>query len=161
MCCEKCEHEGKAKTIHFERCGRWETRVFCDHTYKRARLNKTQLGHISAAEARKTTVKGRRVKRVFAGPKQSYSADMDKFLLVNYSNNRAHRGQGVMRDLCALFDAKFGTTGTRPNQLIGRWCRLMKLEEARILSQPRGVPSLPVLKFMRDAGAGARAPCAN
>jgi hypothetical protein len=153
MACKKCEREGKTKTIHFERCGRWETRIFCEHTYACGKLSRNEVHHeISRHEAGKIQ---KRIKRTYRGPRLEYTEAMDNFIRANYvTDGRLFRGQGLMKKLAKEFDQKFGTKGTRPNQLIGRWTRLHKGDERRtVLGQVRGVPSLPVLKFMQDAGS--------
>ena len=85
-----------------------------------------------------------------------YSAEMDQFILARYnSKGRWVRtefyGTGQMKKLAAEFGEKFGIANVRPNQLIGRWNRLQRLDEveARTRGTRAGVPSLPVLKFMQ------------
>ena len=149
MACERCFKEGRHKVIHFERCGRWETRIYCEHTYQRAKLDKTQTHHVVAEGKirRRPTKNADRI---------AYSSEMDQFILARYgSKGRWVRtefyGTGQMKKLAAEFGEQFGIVNVRPNQLIGRWNRLRKLEEAEPVGEEevRGIPSLPILKFMQ------------
>ena len=164
MACEKCEQAGKApKIIHFQRCGRWETRVFCEHTYQRAGLRSHnprfgQRDHLTHAVKDERRIRRRPTKNA---DRIAYSAEMDKFILARYgSKGRWVRtnsyGKGEMKVLAKDFGEKFGIANVRPNQLIGRWNRLRQLtepqrEEVREVPEEevREVPSLPVLKFMQ------------
>ena len=154
MACEKCEQAGKTpKTIHFQRCGRWETRVYCEHTYKREKLNARETGH---GEGRYDERKIRR-RPTKNADRIKYSLEMDRFILARYgSKGRWVRtnfyGTGQMKRLAAEFGEKFGIANVRPNQIIGRWNRLQNLLESQWgeeMHEPERVPSLPVLKFMQ------------
>ena len=153
MACEKCEQADKApKTIHFQRCGRWETRVYCEHTYKREKLNARETGH---GQGRYDEPKIRR-RPTKNADRIKYSREMDQFILARYnSKGRWVRtefyGTNQMKKLAAEFGEKFGVANVRPNQLIGRWNRLQKLDEVEPQHEDRErqVPSLPALKFMQ------------
>ena len=152
MACEKCEQAGKApKIIHFARCGRWDTRVFCEHTYKKGKLTahnkefgeRKRIHHVASEEETK-------IKRCPPlGPRVKYSREMDQWIVRNYHPSNKHDfsyGSGQMKKMAKAFDAEFSTRGTRPNQIIGRWNRLRK--DGFVAKQVRQVPSLPRLKFM-------------
>jgi len=159
MACQKCIDQGKQKTIHFTRCGRWETRIYCKHSYARAKLNKQETGYVlSKHEASKQ--KSLRRKTPAWSRIYHYSTEMDDFILATYNpKGRLFRGQGTMRKMVEAFDEKFGRKGTRPNQLIGRYHRLQRwalLDKSEALKPvgERHTPSLPVLKFMQFDGSG-------
>ena len=147
MACERCTKEGKQKIIHFQRCGRWETRIFCEHTYKRASIqsNNKEFGErgrlrhvVTERIKRKPTPHGRQV----------YTAEMDAFILANY--NPSHKwGKHVNERMAKEFVEKFKIPATL-NALVGRHHRLIEMGEEK--AEPvRGVPSLPVLKFMQGS----------
>ena len=154
MAC-RCREEGKAKTIHFQRCGRWETRVMCEHTYQRAGLRshnprfgqRDHLAHVVKDERR---IKRRPTKGC---NKVKYTDEMDKFILARYGSKgrwvrTEKHGQGEMKALAKEFGEQFGLVNVTPNKVIGRWNRLKKLEAAKPVE--RGIPSLPTLSFMRE-----------
>ena len=158
MACERCVKEGRQKTIHFQRCGRWETRVMCEHTYTRAGIRANNKGFGQRERLTHVVSDERRIRRrpTKNADRIIYSAEMDQFILARYnSKGRWVRtefyGTGQMKKLAAEFGEKFGIANVRPNQLIGRWNRLQRLDEVEPQheEQERGVPSLPVLKFMQ------------
>ena len=153
MACERCFKEGRHKVIHFERCGRWESRIFCEHTYKRARLDKKEIGH----EESKTKIRRRPTKNA---DRIKYLPEMDQFILARYGSKgrwvrTASYGKGEMKLLAEAFSEKFAIANVRPNQLIGRWNRLRNWERERLEREATqrpavGIPSLPVLRFLQD-----------
>jgi hypothetical protein len=143
MACQKCIEAGQTKTVHFARCGRWDTRVCCKHSYTRGKLNKKQTGHVISEKAirRKGTPFAQRM---------IYTPEMDDFILRNYASSKTHditRGTGQMKRLAKAFANKFKIEHMTPNRIIGRWGRLKRAERERLHN--RHEPSLPVLKFMQ------------
>lgn len=149
MGCEKCIAAGKQKTIHFERCGRWDTRIYCEHTYKKARLTAHNKEFGERKRIRHVVTEGIKRKPTPYAARRAYTAEMDAFILTNYIP-RHKWGAEVNRKMAREFMAKFNIPVT-VNALIGRHHRLMQLEEERIEKMPRQVPSLPVLKFMQGS----------
>lgn len=148
MACPDCQQSGKTKTIHFERGGRWETRIYCRHTYTKGRLKDHQIGHTlsRAAIEQRPPPRPRRFKR---GPRIEWSEAMDTFILLHYPNNnkkRARRGGKEMTIVRDAFEKQFGLPLTK-GQIIGRWHRIREAA-AQLAKDVRQVPSLPVLKFM-------------
>lgn len=149
MACEKCISAGKTKIISFERCGRWETRIYCDHSYKEAKLSKAETTHvISRHEAGKAKKQARRSPVMSGRAKINYTEDMDRFIALNYSGKRGRNsyGTGYMKTLRKGFTEKFGVPVTA-SQIIGRWNRIKEIYGGKLVE--RSVPSLPVLKFMQ------------
>lgn len=155
MACEKCEREGLSpRVITFTRCGRWETRVFCDHTYRRGSLSEEgeregKTVHQATRILSRAKIEQRpkrKSPRHRRGPKVHYSEQMDAFILLNYDNTRS---RGVMRLMRDEFEKRFGVYVTK-SQIVGRWHRL-KGEAQEIAKRVRQVPSLPVLKFMQGS----------
>jgi hypothetical protein len=170
MACERCKREGKTKIIHFERCGRWDTRVYCAHTYARGKLidnegtnGRKEVRHVLSRHGVDPVKKNGRPMPEGTKVKHDYSSEEDNFILSNYSaeeNRHCYRGLGLMKIMRQNFAEQFGWLPTA-NQIVGRYNRLTggkgralpperEEEEAPI---ERGVPSLPVLKFMQDAGS--------
>lgn len=155
MAC-RCSEEGRQKTIHFQRCGRWETRVYCEHTYQRAGLRshnprfgqREHLAHVVKDERR---IRRRPTKGC---NKIKYTDEMDAFIQARYGSKgrwvRTEKyGKGEMKLLAKAFAEKFGLVNVTPNKVIGRWNRLKKLEVAKpVVPGERGIPSLPALKFL-------------
>jgi hypothetical protein len=156
MACQRCIEAGRQKTVHYARCGRWETRVFCEHTYKREKLNSRETGHGQGRYGDK--IRRRPTKNC---DRVKYTHEMDDFILARYSSKgrwvrTEFYGTGQMKKLAAEFGERFGIPTARPNQLIGRWNRLVKRLRAAA-EEARPVPSLPVLKFMQDECGGRHA----
>lgn len=147
MACEKCKQAGKAKVLHFERCGRWETRFYCTHTYTKGRLRDHEIGHTLSRAGIEPRAKPR-VRRFKRGPRIEYSDAMDEFILLHYPNNkkRQRRGAKEMTIVRDEFEKKFGLPLTK-GQIIGRWHRIREAA-VKAAQDVRQVPSLPVLKFM-------------
>jgi hypothetical protein len=144
----RCKEEGKAKTIHFTRCGRWETRVYCQHTYKHQRLNARQTGH------GRGRYDEQKIRRKQSGlPRRAYTLEQDRFILANYKpgHQHKHRGAHIMQKMTERFAELFGIQAT-PNMLIGRYHRLLH-EHPDVVEQERPTPSLPRLKFMEEHNA--------
>ena len=132
MACEKCEQAGKApKIIHFERCGRWETRVFCEHTYKRAGLTEhNKIWHAQAHQPRRSEQKRRRA-----------AVQMQHARWVHGGNGCFHSGQlqpdhkwagrHVNELIREEFVEKFGMPATL-NALMGRHRRLVRLQQEKV-----------------------------
>jgi hypothetical protein len=134
MECARCKAIGKQpKTYHYARNGRWRTIEKCPHQRQ---------------ETRKGQVKRKR------GPKINYTDEMDAFLLLHYPRDkrRYRRNAHIMDKMRDDFEGKFGLVLSK-GQLIGRWHRLKGLAVNSAREETRGVPSLPVLKFMQDAGS--------
>lgn len=149
MACEKCAQAGHTKIIHFERCGRWETRVFCAHTYTRATLNSNELRHVLSRDKVEPRAK-RRAPQFKRGPKIGYTEAMDAFILLHYprdNKKRSRRGSRVMGVIRDEFEKQFGKCLTK-GQLIGRWHRLREAALQNARPDARHVPSLPKLRFM-------------
>jgi hypothetical protein len=173
MACEKCKQAGQTKVIHFARCGRWDTRVYCKHSYTRGKLidnegtaqtyahgdERKEVRHVlsrhDVAPLKTSTRSPPETKRT----KHPYSEAEDKFILTHYTampESRNHRGEGVMKKMLTEFAEVFGWLPTT-NQVVGRYNRLCGLKQDRKpmektekLEEVRGVPSLPVLKFMGE-----------
>jgi hypothetical protein len=169
MACEKCINEGKIKIIHFARCGRWDTRIYCEHTYTRGKLianegsaetyhggnERKEVRHVLSRHQVAPIKKGSRQKCPDRRLKHDYTAEEDKFILANYStksNRYNHKGEGLMKKMLAAFEEEFGWRPT-PNQMVGRYNRLRNLKPdhkpLENVAETRAVPSLPVLKFMQ------------
>jgi hypothetical protein len=149
MACEKCEREGKTKTIHYQSGGRWVTRVYCPHSYAGGRLNKTETGHVIARQDAPSKKSPQRVMH-------SWREHEDRFILQNYVTARTirnHRGEKLMDKMLDAFGVTFGWRPTR-NQVVGRYHHLHEIE-SELIGKVRGVPSLPVLKFMQCDGRGS------
>jgi hypothetical protein len=175
MACRKCEQAGRTtKTLHYQKGGRWETRFTCTH--------QTEVGALTKVWPRENTGPTHTLSRHQVDPikknsrlppgskkvKHTYSEEEDKFILANYSNytqRHAFRGQHLMQKMLVEFERLFGRRPTA-NQMVGRYNRLNNLKKGRkpmarqrydvVVEEEevvRGVPSLPVLKFMQDAGS--------
>jgi hypothetical protein len=156
MACEKCEREGKTKIIHFQRGGRWDTRVFCAHTYTQGKLNKAETNHVISRHQVAPIKSASRPKSADRRIKHTYSAEEDRFIIANYVTAEFgnHRGEGQMKKMRLAFEERFGWRPSA-NQMVGRYTRLNR-DRPEIVEQVRGVPSLPVLKFMQGDGMGSK-----
>jgi hypothetical protein len=154
MACQKCIDQGKQKIIHFARCGRWDTRIYCKHTYTRGKLSENETHHVLSRHEVDPIKKGSREAPEFKRVKHSYTEAEDKFILANYTDCRhrsPHRGMYRMQKMLDEYNRVFGRRPT-PNQMVGRYNRLIRMELEKA-EQIRGTPSLPVLSFMRGENA--------
>jgi hypothetical protein len=144
VACQKCIDEGKQKIIHFTRCGRWDTRIYCAHTYTRGKLNGNETHHVLSGQDKKQN------KTI----KHAYSEAEDQFIIRNYSDHRNRllcRGEGRMQKMLDEYNRVFGRRPTA-NQMVGRYNRLLQMAKERA-EQIRPTPSLPVLRFMSTNNA--------